>query len=187
LTAIGRRLRSLAGDAAPDAALRAEELGRLADAAIAEADEVRRLSRNLRPSVLDHLGLEAALGLLLEELQAAGVLASLAVTGDAALLGDATRTALFRIAQEAVTNIRRHSGAQTTSMQLRVGEHEVRFEVRDDGCGFDAPALESERRRSARLGLAGMRERALMLGGTVRIHSAVGDGTTVEASLPLID
>ena len=148
---------------------------------------MRRLSRNLRPSVLDHLGLEAALSLLVEELQKAGVLATLHVTGESSRLADRTRTALFRIAQEAVTNVRRHSGARETSVRLTVGSEEVRLEIVDDGCGFDAPALESERQRSARLGLAGMRERAVMLGGTVHIRSLPAKGTTVEARLPLMD
>jgi PAS domain S-box-containing protein len=186
LTAIGRRLKTLAETAGQDLAGHHAELSALGAAAMAEAEEVRRLSRNLRPSVLDHLGISAALRNLAAELEGHGVAVSLREVGNAAALGDATRTALFRIAQESVTNIRRHSGATAVDLELRVGPREVRLAVSDNGTGFDAPAEGGPGdSRSSRLGLAGMRERALMLGGRVTIESAPGHGTRVTAALPL--
>lgn len=186
LTAIGRRLRVLGGQVAsqPDAV--GAELDEMAGAALAEAEEMRRLSRNLRPSVLDHLGLPAALQLLAEELRATGLTVDLSVVGDAARLADRLRTTLFRIAQEALTNVRRHSGARRVDVRLDVGDGEVLLIVADDGRGFDpADVAPRPHARTEHLGLLGMRERAALLGGTCAIDSQPGQGTRISVALPL--
>ncbi len=186
LTAIARRLSSLAGDGGADSVALGSELSVLATAAQDEADEVRRLSRNLRPSVLDHLGLAAGLEQLAADLRHQGFETSLVVAGDASGLPDHARTALFRIAQEALTNVRRHSGAHQVGMRLTVGERDAELRVQDDGRGFDpGPAAGTARRASTSLGLMGMHERAAILGGSLRIESANGRGTLVVARLPL--
>lgn len=186
LTAIGRRLHGLAADLPADGDGLAAELSTLATAALAEADEVHRLSRNLRPSVLDHLGLAAALQHLASDLEAHGIQVTLEVEGDATRLNDRARTALFRIAQEALTNVRRHSGASQAAVRLSLGGVEARLTVTDNGRGFAADeGAAAAGSRSARLGLAGMRERAAMLGGTLEVTSAPGGGTRVTARLPL--
>lgn len=186
LTAIGRRLRVLAGEVADRPEATAYELAEMADAALAEADEMRRLSRNLRPSVLDHLGLPAGLEHLVEELRADGLSVDLSVAGDAGRLDDRQRTALFRIAQEALTNVRRHSGAGRASVALAVGADEAVLRIEDDGRGFDAGTLPAlPHAHSERLGLVGMRERAALQGGVLTIDSAPGAGTRVTARLPL--
>lgn len=186
LTAIGRRLRALSEDpAAPGFDLSAE-LGELATAALDEAEEMRRLSRNLRPSALDHLGLPAALQVLADEVGRSDVTVRLDVDGDAARLDERERTTLFRIAQEALTNVRRHSGASAARVLLRVAEREATLVVSDDGKGFDTGLLaRPPGLRSPRLGLAGMRERAEILGGTLRLESQPGRGTRVTVRLPL--
>jgi PAS domain S-box-containing protein len=185
LTAIARRLQALAtGSPAADSAL-AAELDRLGAAAQAEADEVRRLSRNLRPSVLDHLGLAAGLEQLAEDLRRQGLDVQLVVTGDAARLSDHVRTALFRIAQEALTNVRRHSRARHVKISLDVGAGEATLSVADDGAGFDAVALPDRPGTTTGLGLVGMRERAGLLGGWLRVESRPGAGTVVSAGLPV--
>jgi len=186
LTAIGRRLRELAQSPLSDPAALGRELDELAAAALAEAEEMRRLSRNLRPSVLDHLGLGAALQHLAEETRQAGIEVTTESHGDETLLGDRERTALFRIAQEALTNVRRHSKARNADVTLSVSPQEVTLVVTDDGMGFDTSSVHGPPGdRSARLGLAGMRERAAMLGGTLTVESSPGSGTRIEACLPL--
>lgn len=184
LMAIGRRLRSLAGDLADPGAL-SGELAELADAALAEADEVRRLSRNLRPSALDHLGLVPALEGLAEGLRADGVAVTVTARGDAALLGERARIGLFRIAQEALTNARRHSGARAVTLELAVDDAGARLTVRDDGRGFEAGRVDGPVGSAGGLGLAGMRERATLLGGTLALSSARGEGTEVRVRVPL--
>ncbi len=179
LTAIGRRLRSLAEASAPPNGL-SDDLAQLATAALAEADEVRRLSRNLRPSVLDHLGLAAGLQHLAGELRHAGIEATVAIEGDDAGLDDDTRITLFRVAQEALTNIRLHSGARHATVSLRIAARETVLVVADDGRGFDPDAAQ----RAGRLGLAGMRERAALLGGTLEVGNLAGGGSQVTAWLP---
>lgn len=183
LIAIGRRLRSLAAGACADPAVR-RDLEELSAAALAEAEEVRRLSRDLRPSTLDHLGLAAALEGLAEGLRRRGVAVRVQVRGDEALLGERARTGLFRIAQEAMTNVRRHAEASRVWVGLWVGE-EVRLSIRDDGRGFAAE--QDAMLRSPwpdRLGLAGMRERAAMLGGRLETISREGGGTEILAVVP---
>ncbi len=186
LTAIGRRLHSLAVNGSRDPDALQEDLTELAEAAMAEAEEVRRLSRNLRPSVLDHLGLAAGLEHLATELRATGIEVGLDVEGEAGQLDAQQRTALFRIAQEALRNVRRHSGAHLVGVRLRVGESEVSLTIEDNGCGFQPDQqFGAHTSGTARLGLAGMRERAVMLGGRLSIDSAPGAGTQVRARLPL--
>ena len=185
LTAVGRRLRSLCtrGDLPAHVS---EELAELADAALSEADEVRRLSRNLRPSVLDHLGLEAALRDLCDALSESGIACSLVVAGDEPRLGARTRTALFRIAQEALTNVRRHSQAESAAMHLQVFEDRAELTVADDGRGYaPSPGDPGGDGVVGGLGTRGMRERARMLGGTLAIDSGPGMGTTVRVRVPL--
>lgn len=179
LTAIGRRLRSLAEPGAPGDPI-AAELALLAEAALAEADEVRRLSRNLRPSVLDHLGLAAGLQHLAGELRHAGVEAAVDIAGDDAALDDDTRITLFRVAQEALTNIRLHGQARHATVTLRIVPGETTLTVADDGRGFDPDAA----RNAGRLGLAGIQERAALLGGTLDVESAPGAGSRVTVRLP---
>ncbi len=185
LTAIGRRLHSLAANGARDPGSIWPELTELAEAAIAEGEEVRRLSRNLRPSVLDHLGLAAGLEHLAGELRLGGLQVSLSVDGDAARLDDQQRTALFRIAQEALRNVRRHSGAEGVEVRLEVNESHAELNVEDNGSGFEVGEAAEAEPGPSRLGLAGMRERAAMLGGQIAIESAPGSGTQVTAQLPL--
>jgi PAS domain S-box-containing protein len=186
LTAIARRLHTLAASPATDPGELVSELGLLAQAAQVEADEVRRLSRNLRPSVLDHLGLAAGLEQLSADMRQQGYVVNLAVSGNASHLSDHARTALFRIAQEALTNIRRHSGASQVAIRLDVGPAVAVLVIHDDGRGFDAAAVAGKSKQSSSsLGLEGMRERAAILGVTVDIRSVLGQGTWVEAYMPL--
>jgi two-component system NarL family sensor kinase len=90
-------------------------------------------------------------------------------------------TSIYRIAQESLTNVRRHAGARHVWLAVGDGPGKVTVEVRDDGVGFDVGAA----LRRGRLGLQGMIERVELLGGTIRIDSRTGAGTTIRVALPL--
>ena len=144
-------------------------------------ENIRSLAQQLRPGVLDDLGLHAAFRWLAEDSRERLKLAvELSLEG----IEDSPHpalyeTTLFRIAQECLTNVARHAQAQQVSISLRRDEQAIRLQVCDDGRGFDVLQQHSG------LGIVGMRERAALLGGTVSISSRPGQGTIVEAVLPV--
>ena len=142
---------------------------------------LRELIVDLRPGNLREQGLEAAIGAQAERLRAATG-ASVEI-GIAPLpeLPEEVEVAIFRVVQEALTNVARHSGAKQVSVFVGGGRGRLRVIVEDDGCGFDADAP------TDRLGLVGIRERAELLGGTVRIDSSPGAGTALTVELPTAD
>ncbi len=145
--------------------------------------QLRRLSRELRPTILDDLGLAPALEWLAQGLaQRTG----LAVTVDAPIqrLPSAIETALYRVIQEALTNSTRHAHATKAEAEVRVEGPTIHAIVRDDGEGFDVEAALA-RRGERGLGLIGMRERVEALGGEFVIESAPGKGTKVSTTIPL--
>jgi signal transduction histidine kinase len=109
----------------------------------------------------------------------AGIEADLRVEGDLAGLSDSQKIVLFRVVQESLSNVRKHSRAGRVSVVLRSRRTFVELTVTDDGCGFDPRRLDTDR-----LGLAGISERVRLLGGAVEIETAPGSGTTVRATLP---
>jgi signal transduction histidine kinase len=142
--------------------------------------DVRRLAVALRPSVLDDFGLIPAVERMLGDLEENGIAAHMTTRGlDERLPGD-IETAVYRIVQEAVTNVKKHAGASTATIELELDGRIVRASVEDDGDGFEAETVEE-----GTLGLAGMRERAALLGGTVHVESRPGGGTIIVAELPL--
>ncbi len=164
---------------------RAGELRGLA--AIAH-DEVRRLARGLRPGVLEELGLEAAVGRLCEDFERAhGTTVRLDVAPDAcAGLSPAVETSLYRILQESLTNVARHAEATEVEVALHRSDDSITLSVVDRGRGFPGERTESSTAKGA-IGLASIRERALMLGGACLIRSEPGRGTTVQVSIPVSD
>lgn len=145
---------------------------------------VHRFASSLRPPVLDDLGLIPALRSCLKAFTArTGVPAHLTAFADVESLDTPARTALFRIAQEALTNITRHSRASRVRMDLRTAKGSVRMKIIDDGRGFSAKGS-SRANDGKRLGLLGMRERAEMVGGSFRVESAEGKGTTLVVEIP---
>jgi PAS domain S-box-containing protein len=145
-------------------------------------DAVKRIAADLRPGVLDELGIEAALEWQTSEFsRRSGIAIDLDVPADPIVLGAAEATALFRITQEALTNIARHAQATRVSVRLAAEGGEALLVISDDGIG-----LRDDRSTSRdALGLVGMRERAALLGGSVAVSGAPGKGTTVVARLPL--
>ncbi|HVH65272.1 MAG TPA: HAMP domain-containing sensor histidine kinase [Candidatus Acidoferrum sp.] len=149
-------------------------------------EEVHRMSQDLRPSVLDDLGLVPALRTLAK--QPSGPEVALRVEGLRDRLPAPIETALYRIAQEALTNANKYAKASRVNIDLHCLDGHVRLSVRDDGVGFDPDSIpEKEEPGRAGLGIFGMRERASLLRGTLEIHSAPRRGTEVVAQLPLED
>jgi signal transduction histidine kinase len=143
---------------------------------------VQRLSSELRPSALDQLGLGPALVHAAREFeQRAGIRCRAIIPQPCVHLRPEISTALYRIAQEALTNIARHAGARGAEVELRSEGNLVVLEVRDDGKGIAKVDLFDLRS----LGLLGMRERAAQLGGDVTIDGGPGRGTVVAARIPL--
>lgn len=178
---IERRVGELPGSDVTHALLdRAVAASELADQTVAT---VQRLAADLRPGALDRLGLGAALRQEGRAFEArTGVRCEVRLDEGLPPLSDDLATALYRIAQEAMTNVARHAGAARVGLQLgrAEGSLAIRLRVEDDGRGI-APA---EAARPDALGLLGMRERAAALGGAVRIEGGAGGGTVVTAELP---
>jgi signal transduction histidine kinase len=162
-----------------------DKLGGLKDLAVKTLDGVHRLIYDLRPSVLDDLGLPAGLRWYAESrLEPLGVRVSLMVTGEERRLPAELETAVFRIGQEAISNIARHARAANVFLGLGFQEESVTLEVEDDGGGFD-PAAREPRNGTRGWGLLGMRERATLFGGSLEIVSTPGTGTRIEVSIPV--
>lgn len=145
-------------------------------------DTVRRMSEALRPGLLDHLGLGAAVRQALEEFSQRYELPhGLDLQLDDALLSPRRATAVYRIVQEALTNVARHARARRVWLRLWSEADGLRMELGDDGCGF---ALDTQRPKA--MGLLSMSERARELGGALDIRSAPGEGTLLSLNLPLL-
>ena len=143
---------------------------------------VQRISSELRPSVLDDLGLFAALeseARLFEE--RTGIESELSVPEELPDVAETSATAIYRIVQEALTNVARHSNASRVEIRIRERTGELLVEVRDDGRGIDPVDVSDPES----IGLAGIRERAAMLGGTALIEGIAGRGTIVSVRIPL--
>lgn len=143
---------------------------------------VRRIAAELRPGVLDDLGLVAAIEWQIEQFQSrSGLKCHLTNNAKEIELDREKATAVFRILQEILTNVLRHAGAANVYVKLGRTKHYFEVEVKDDGRGI----TESQRLNSRSLGLLGMKERALLVGGDVRVTGKEGAGTTVVVRVPL--
>jgi GAF domain-containing protein len=147
---------------------------------------VRRLSLDLRPSLLDDLGLPAALRWYVgAQAERAGLAAEVVAGALPRDLSPALATSCFRIVQEAVTNVVRHARATRLTVTLDCADATLDLTVSDDGAGFDVPAARRRALEGESLGLLGLEERAELAGGRSVIESAPGQGTTVRVSLPV--
>ena len=141
---------------------------------------VRRISSELRPSLLDDLGLSAAMEWQLKEFEKrSGIKTRFHAPETEVELSNTVKTALFRIFQESLTNVARHSGAMKVAVSLKHNNNDFILSIVDDGKGFDKHQVESKRT----LGILGMKERTSMIGGTYKITSELGKGTAVEVSI----
>jgi len=148
-------------------------------------DIVHRFARELRPTLLDDLGLIPALQAFMKGfMEDTGIRASLKVFAAIEDADGALRTMLYRVAQEALTNVARHAKASQVEVRIESLSGNIRMEIHDDGQGFEVNGNSSARKHN-RLGLLGMRERVEMLGGTFGVDSAPGQATTVRVEIPL--
>ncbi len=180
MTSLLVRLRLLEQARTPERAQeRVTELRELAARAL---EDVRRIAVELRPAVLDDLGLTAALHAYVDDLNAVGpTQIEFLCEGCEGRMRPEVELALFRVAQEALTNMRRHAGASRAWVRLRRGEDRIELEVRDDGVGITPSVLRPGR---GGLGISGMRERMALIGGELTIRSSPGGGTAVAALAP---
>ena len=157
------------------------------DSAHLVLQHVRKVSHNLRPAQLDDLGLVAAVRLHLDRQAALGGFQPHFKSFDLdGRLAPEVETTCFRIAQEALTNVLRHSGAKNVWVELSMdGPDHLVLRVNDDGRGFDPAAAATREEGGPSLGLLGMEERVALLHGTLDIDSAPGRGTQLLARIPL--
>ncbi|OGO07592.1 MAG: hypothetical protein A2Y92_05555 [Chloroflexi bacterium RBG_13_57_8] len=162
-----------------------EGLENLRAQAVKALEALRATAQGLRPRILDDLGLVAALDWIAEELEKdRSIRVQVEAAGIDRPLSPETQIVLFRIAQEALNNIRKH--ARATKVTIRIGSEDDRvvMTVADNGQGFKVPERVEDVVSAGRLGLMGMHERARLLNGTLRIRSTPGQGTELAVSLP---
>jgi signal transduction histidine kinase len=155
-------------------------VGAVRDLVVSTLQDVRRLAVELRPSALDDFGLVSAVERLADTVRdASGLQVDLAAQlGDARLPAE-TETTLYRVIQEALTNVVKHADARRVSVLLQRKGSSVVAVVEDDGRGFEPRAV-----RADALGLVGMRERVALAGGRLQVEAAPGSGTTLVAEVP---
>ncbi len=186
LLLISQRLDTLASD--PDGHLSSdarEYLGGVRTVVLQTLAGLRQLTEDLRPRILDELGLAAALEWLGDDLGRQNeTRVTVDVTGTPRPVAPEAELLLFRIAQEALSNVRKHAAATKVRIELAHQQDRVRLSVADDGKGFLVPARVADLAAQGKLGILGMHERARLLNGTVAVHSSPGKGTVVVAELP---
>jgi signal transduction histidine kinase len=171
-------LRNQMGGKDPKTGERALAMCKLIDKSI---DEVRGMAVRLRPKVLDDLGIIDALGWYTKEFEKRSGIAAIFKHRNVPSIKNILATASYRIAQEALTNVARHSDATQVEVFLEVEKGIMNLSVTDNGGGFNTQKLSG----SECLGIAGMRERASLAGGSLDIRSKTGGGTHVIFSVPL--
>lgn len=157
----------------PEGAVRAQAMCKLIDQSI---DEVRGMAFRLRPGILDDLGLVEALDLYAADFERRSDITTVFESKNVPSVADTVATAAYRITQEALTNVARHSTANHVEILLKVQSETLRLTITDNGCGFPVNNLLESRG----LGLAGMRERAILARGSLQVNSAPEDGTVIS-------
>jgi signal transduction histidine kinase len=149
-------------------------------------EEVDKLIFDLRPALLDDLGLVEAVGFYAgTRLKTAGIELSLRVTGKERRLSGEKEAALFRVMQEGITNIVKHAHAKRAMIHLQFKTNQLVAQIKDDGRGFETSQIGSSHNPKRGLGLLGMRERMNLIGGSLSIVSKLEGGTYLKAVVPL--
>ncbi len=185
LLLIANRVQSLIDDrGSVDQEQMKERLEQIMNEAFNVSEGVRRLSLDLRPSVLDNTGLVPALRSLADRLfQESGIEAKVAVEGRARRFHADTEIQIFRIVQEALSNVRRHSRATAVTITLSFTRHRLGITIRDNGIGFHVEDILKNLANHRKLGIASMQQRAILIGGTLDIHSQPGEGTVISIEI----
>jgi PAS domain S-box-containing protein len=149
--------------------------------------ELRRLGQDLRPPSLDHLGLLPALKRLASDVAGySGIITKVNLVGKEHRLPEEVEIVLFRVTQEALRNVWRHSGATSAEITVEFNENNMRISIRDNGRGFKLPEKIGDLAKEGKLGLAGMQERALLIGSNLTVQSQLNKGTNVTVELPAL-
>jgi len=186
LTAIGLGLRGVATAVQLNPQRAESNLRQLEGLVARSLDELQRLIADLRPSHLDDLGLPAALRWYVAEIQKrVNFPVRIEIQNEGHDLEPTVSLALFRVAQEALTNVVRHARPRHAWVRLHLTEREALLEIEDDGVGFEV--TQASRPERPAWGMLGMRERTSLLGGHLEIRSSPGHGTTVYVSIPYHD
>lgn len=185
LTSINLRLATLKADAAINSKDLERNITRTQQLVEQSVNIVHRFARELRPTVLDDLGLIPALHTFMKGFkEQTGIHVSLSAFAAVEQVNDDKRTVLYRVAQEALTNIARHARASQAEVRIQKLDDAVCLKIKDNGKGFVTEQV-LHANKSKRLGLLGMRERLEMVGGSIAIESTPGKGTTILAQIPL--
>lgn len=156
------------------------------DTALRLAEDMRRLSLDLRPSLLDTMGLVPALNWLVHSIASGhNINAQLVVEGENRKLRPEDDVTIFRIVQEALSNVRQHSQATSVCVRVEFMPELVKLSVQDDGVGFNLSESMASYSDKGKLGLIGMHQRARTLGGSLKIHTHDGRGCLISADLPV--
>ncbi len=147
--------------------------------------ELRRVVIGLRPPALDELGLDHALRQSLEDLKSDGLICKFSEVGTRTRLSSSVEIAIYRLVQEALSNIRKHAHATKVNLRLQFRKDTLLVEIRDNGKGFDLSQTLDSAIAVGHMGLLGMKQRAEMLGGDIKIRTGEGAGTTLILSLPI--
>jgi len=187
LTSINVRLAALRKEATLNTRGLERSIARTEQLVERSVNIVHRFARELRPTVLDDLGLIPALHTFMKGFrEQTGIRVSLSAFAEVEKVNGDKRTALYRVAQEALTNVARHAQASQAEVKIQKLDGAICMRIKDNGKGFHKErALQAEKNK--RLGLLGMRERLEMVGGSFSVTSAPGKGTTVLAQVPLTD
>ena len=182
LIALNQRFQLLRASAAtPDERDSIASLQQMTEQTIAN---LRRMVRGLRPLYIEDLGLTAALDMLAKEnLQVSGASVEFSAAGEPRRLAGEVELALYRMAQEALSNAQRHSRATQVRLELNFELESVRLAVRDNGVGFEVPETPDEFARQGHFGLLGLAERAELIGANLQVSSLPGNGTVVQVTV----
>jgi len=161
------------------------ELEHLQNIANEAYKSLQRYARDLRPSILDQMGLVAALNWLAEELSKELEIKAAVKADILPSLPSETELALFRIAQEALNNVRKHAQASEVNVTVESDSSHIRMTITDNGKGFSLSRLTGDLVKEGKLGVQGMEERARLIGGKLEIKSQPGKGTTVIVKAPI--
>ncbi len=187
LTALMTGLGALEKTVVTNPGLAQERIRALSELGMRAMEDIERLISDLRPSLLDDLGLVPALRWFVKAHRDSLPIVELDLSLGGKRLAPHLETELFRIAQESLTNISRHAGAKRAKLSLKESSGRVRLYVEDDGVGFDPEVVLNPLSPRPALGLLGMRERADGLGGTMRIEARPGGGSRLIFDIPLME
>jgi PAS domain S-box-containing protein len=158
---------------------------RVQDLSTIALDEIHKIIFELRPSILDRLGLMAAVNSLLEQSKKEGLKVSFKITGREIRLTPEKEIEVYRIIQEALNNIKKHAEAHQIELSVNFRKNDLHIKIKDDGKGFEVQNALNSKEATRGWGLIGMTERAKLLDGTIKFNSMIQRGTSIEVVIPL--